>query len=593
MTASGIQDLEQKVLDAVNADSAWQTVVDLSDTVRLSGNEDEAKAIAYLTGKLDSYGVDYTLHTPELFVSWPMGSTLRVLGDNGYSIQAKSPAMSISTNGEEVEGELLYVESTYASGAMSLFQAFDFGDADFTGKIVMTEGMPMPGKVNAIMAKGAKAAIFIGPGVRIHEGVCTSIWGSPDLDSMNRQPAIPILALNNPEGKKLAELTKKETVRVAFSTKLDTQWRKIPVLVAEIKGSAAPDEWVLLHGHLDGWHIGVGDNLTGDATILEVARVLKQFEGDLKRSVRFAWWSGHSHGRYAGSTWFADNFAIDIAENCVAQVDCDSPGCRWTTVFQDVMFTEEAGTLVTDAIKDVTGEPTTWARPLRAGDYSFNNLGITGYLMLSSTMTDELRAEKNYYAVGGCGGNIAWHTEDDILEIGDKDNLYRDVKVYASAVLRVLNATVPPFDFRLTLDSFENTLADYQKSAGTAFDLSPALTDIAALRAELDGFYASVEALGDADPGSPAAVRASAVQRQLARLLVSVNYSRQGRFWQDPAETINPLPDLHLVKKFAAAEPGSHAWHAGLTSLQRGLNRLRWNLRQATKIASGASGVID
>ncbi len=43
MTASGIQDLEQKVLDAVNADSAWQTVVDLSDTVRLSGNEDEAK----------------------------------------------------------------------------------------------------------------------------------------------------------------------------------------------------------------------------------------------------------------------------------------------------------------------------------------------------------------------------------------------------------------------------------------------------------------------------------------------------------------------------------------------------------------------
>ncbi|MCC6705354.1 MAG: M28 family peptidase, partial [Thermomicrobiales bacterium] len=524
-----VQDLEQSVLAAVNADEAWQTVVDLSDTVRLSGNDDEAKAIKYLTSKLDSYGVDYTLHTPELFVSWPMGSTLRVLGENGYSIQAKSPAMSISTNGEEVEGELLYVESTYAGAAISLFQAFDFGDADFTGKVVMTEGMPMPGKVNAIMARGAAAAIFIGPGTRIHEGVCTSIWGSPDFDSMHRQPAIPILALNNPEGKQLAELAKKETVRVAFSTKLDTQWRKIPVLVAEIKGTAAPDEWLLLHGHLDGWHIGVGDNLTGDATILEVARVLKQHEGDLKRSIRFAWWSGHSHGRYAGSTWFADEFAIDIAENCIAQVDCDSPGCRWTSVFTDVMFTEEAGGLVAGAIEDVTGEPTSWARPLRAGDYSFNNLGVTGYLMLSSTMPEELRKEKNYYAVGGCGGNIAWHTEDDILEIGDKDNLHRDVKIYAAAVLRALNATVPPFDFRLTLDSFEKTLADYQASAGDAFDLSPALTDIAALRSELDGFYASVEALGDVDPGSAEAMRASTIQRQLARLLVSVNYSRQGR----------------------------------------------------------------
>jgi hypothetical protein len=593
VSATEIRDLEQRVLIAINADEAWQTVVDLSDTVRLSGNDDEARAISYLTSKLDSYGVDYTLHTPKLFVSWPMGSTLRVLGDDGFAVPAKSPAMSVSTNGEEVEGELLYVESGYAGAAISLFQAFDFGDADFTGKIVLTEGMPMPGKVNAIMARGAAAAIFIGPGTRIHEGVCTSIWGSPDFDSMNRQPAIPILALSNPDGKKLVERVKAGTTRVAFSTKLDTQWRNIPVLVAEIKGTAAPDEWLLLHGHLDGWHIGVGDNLTGDATILEVARVLKEHEGELKRSIRFAWWSGHSHGRYAGSTWFADEFALDIAENCIAQVDCDSPGCRWTSVFTDVMFTEESGTLVSGAIADITREPTTWARPLRAGDYSFNNLGVTGYLMLSSTMPEDLRKEKNYYAVGGCGGNIAWHTEDDTLEIGDKDNLHRDIKVYAAAILRALNATVPPFDFRLTLDSFERTLADYQQSAGDAFDFSPATADIAALRAELDGFYGSVAALGSADPGSAAAVRASAVQRQLARLLVSVNYSRQGRFWQDPAETVHPLPDLYLVKRFAASEPGSHAWNAGLTSLQRGLNRLRWALRQATKIAAGGTGVID
>ncbi len=33
-------------------------------------------------------------------------------------------------------------------------------------------------------------------------------------------------------------------------------------------------EFVLLLGHLDGWHFGVGDYATGDATMLEVARVL-------------------------------------------------------------------------------------------------------------------------------------------------------------------------------------------------------------------------------------------------------------------------------------------------------------------------------
>jgi hypothetical protein len=584
MTATTV---EESVLAAISPDLPWQTVVDLSTTVRLSGNEDEAKAIAYLTGKLDEYGVAYTLHTPTLFVSWPLGASLRTLGEGGFAVAAKTPAMSISTGGKEIEGELVYAASGQAKSTTSLFAAADFGDADFTGKIVITEGLPMPGKVNDIARRGAAAAVFVGPGQRIHEGVCTTIWGSPDLDSMDRQPNLPILAVNNPEGMKLIEAAKAGSVQVAFSTNLDTQWRPIPILEATITGTAAPEEFVLVHGHLDGWHIGVGDNLTGDATLLELARVFQANADGLKRTVKFAWWSGHSHGRYAGSTWYAEEFALELAENCVAHVDCDSPGCRWTTVYKDLMFTEETAPVVASAVKDITGEPIEWARPLRAGDYSFNNLGISGYLMLSSTMTDELRAEKGYYPVGGCGGNIAWHTEDDILEIGDKDNLYRDVKVYAAAVLRVVNAGVPAFDFRLTLDLFESTIAGYQKIAGDRFDFSPALPEIAALRSDLDAFYATVDGLASADAGDAAAKAASKTQRQLARILVSVNYSRDARFKQDPAETILALPDLSLVSKVVAVDADSHTGRAGVVTLRRGLNRLRWALRQASAVARG------
>ena len=61
--------------------------------------------------------------------------------------------------------------------------------------------------------------------------------------------------------------------RASKSTQLDTGWRTIPVLVAEIPGRQAPEEFVLLHGHVDGWHVGVGDNSTGNATLLELARV--------------------------------------------------------------------------------------------------------------------------------------------------------------------------------------------------------------------------------------------------------------------------------------------------------------------------------
>ncbi|MGH2558973.1 MAG: M28 family peptidase [Thermomicrobiales bacterium] len=584
MATSTRAELEELLRAAVSKGAAWTTVERLSTTIRLSGNEDEAKAIAYLSEKLHEYGVSYDVHHPVLFVSWPLGATMRVGGDDPFDVTVKTSAMSVSTGGEEREGELAYIPSGYARDVTSYFSVGNLGEANLTGKVAITEGMPTPAKVAEIAKRGAIASVFVNPGERIHEGVCTTIWGSPDLDSMDRQPAIPILSVNRPEGQRLIERARVGACRVAFSTNLDTRWRPIPILVAEIRGSAVPDEFVLVHSHLDGWHHGVGDNLVGNATLLELARVFQQHQGDLKRSVRIAWWSGHSHGRYAGSTWFADMFGIDLAENCVAQVNCDSPGCRWASVYTNVMWSEEAGELARGVIKDVTGEEATWARPLRAGDYSFNNLGITGFFMLSSTMPDDLREEKGYYAVGGCGANIAWHTEDDTLEIADADNLHRDVKLYATAVWRAANAAVPPFDFRATLDSFRSTLDTYQEQAGDRFDFSSIEPDLAALKASLIRFYDKVRDLDDADAVDPAARRAATIQRTLARILVPVNYARQGRFWQDPAQNVSPLPDLALVSQLAAAEVGSHEDHAARISLQRGVNRLRWALRRAREL---------
>jgi hypothetical protein len=276
-------------------------------------------------------------------------------------------------------------------------------------------------------------------------------------------------------------------------------------------------------------------------------------------------------------------------EHCVAQVNCDSPGCRWATVYTNMMWTEEAGPLVRGVIQDVTGQEPTWTRPLRAGDYSFNNLGLTGAFMLSSTMPDDLRAEKGYYPVGGCGANIAWHTEDDTMEIADRDNLLRDIQVYLTAVLRIANSPVSPFDFRLMLDSLEQTLANYQEQIGTHFDLSPAQTEVAELRAALDRFYAETRRLAEANPTDDEARRASAVQRGLARLLVPLNYARGSRFVQDPAETVKPLPDLALALDISKLDQDSHQYQASLVSLRRGLNRLRWTLRQAAKVAAGAT----
>ncbi|MGY9033411.1 MAG: M28 family peptidase, partial [Rhodobacterales bacterium] len=176
--------------------------------------------------------------------------------------------------------------------------------------------------------------------------------------------------------------------------------------------------------------------------------------------------------RYAGSTWYSDNFALDLDANCVAQVNCDSPGCRWATEFINVSVMSEAHDFLAQVIHDVAGKELHSERPHRAGDYSFNNIGLSSYLMLSSAMTDAHREELGYYAVGGCGMNIAWHTENDILEIADRDILLRDIKVYLLAVFRHANAGILPMDWRATAKEFQATIDGYQADAGAAFDLS-------------------------------------------------------------------------------------------------------------------------
>lgn len=571
-------DLERQILDSISVDVPWRAVERLGSLVRLSGSDDERKAVDHLTSVLRAEAIPYTLYEPECFISIPRAATLRIDAPNGGSFRAKTVAMSVSTNGQELSGELVYVPTSGGRGGDFFSAGVDLNSLDVRGKIVLSEGMAGPGRVRDAMDAGAIAGIFINPGQNIHEGICTTIWGAPDLDSNSRQPTIPAINVNHPDGQQLIDVAKYGG-RVALSTTLDLGWRHIPVLVAEIPGTQVPDEFVLLHGHLDGWHYGVADNATGDATILELARVFWRYRERIARSLRVAWWSGHSHGRYAGSTWFADTFAIDLAHNCVAQVNCDSPGARWAETYNHLTMMSETETFVDKVIRDTTGITPIPSRPPRAGDYSFNSIGLSSYYMLSSTMSEEKRAELNYYPVGGCGGNIQWHTEDDTMEVADRDNLLRDMRMYAASVLRTLNSPIHPFDWRNTVSEFRATLQRYQEAAGDQFDFSPSVQATDELDAALERFYASAPVdnqLSDVD-----VQRYNFAQRRLARLLIRANYSRMPEFWHDSAVQVPPLPDLAPALSAEAARDDVHARGLLRTHLTRGQNRLVWTLVQA------------
>jgi len=365
---------------------------------------------------------------------------------------------------------------------------------------------------------------------------------------------VPVVCINHPDGEALIAAVQRGSVRASIMTWLREGWMRCLLPVVEIRGQQDPDEFLLVHGHYDSWYEGIGDNATGDAALLELARGLWNLRDRLKRSVRIAWWPGHSTGRYAGSTWYADTFADEIDEHCIAQLDIDSPGCADATAYEEVMWMAEADGLCRSSIQDALGLPAQRVRPLRAGDYSFNQIGPTGLYMLLSNIPAEERQRRGYYAVGGCGGNIAWHTVDDLMPVADFEILRRDLMVYFTTIVRILNAPVHPFDYTAPLKEMADAVARYQEAAAGEMDLASVSSALASAAEALAIWRHDADRRVTLAPGDEELRRhVNATLRRIARLLVPLNYATGERFDHDPALKFGVLPRLEGAASLAAA----------------------------------------
>lgn len=542
--------LESTLVDSVSIDEPWALLEAFSTLTRLSGTEEEVEAAEYITSRLDELGVEYDRYDPELFISQPHNAELTTLNKEFEPGPLKTVSFSASTT---VSGSVEYVGS---AGGDLLDSSDDPHDpyhdiGDLTGKIALTAAGSLSIRAtNILEEKGAIGVIAIHKHEREpHNGIATSIWGgAPRLDEKHEIPDVPIINVNNPDGQTLREWAESDDgLTVEISTDLTTDWMPCPIVVATVEGRAAEtDDFVLLHGHYDSWYVGITDNATGDAGLLETARVFNEHRDDLNRNLRVAWWPGHSTGRYAGSTWYADEFALDLAENCVAQVNMDSPGSKDATKYTDMScWTPDAHQLVTDTIDDITGEPSAENHPFRAGDYSFDNLGITGFFMLSSNIPAEEREQRGYHSVGGCGGNSdAWHVSTDTLEKAGKDELVRDIRVYVTSLLRVLNAEILPFDHARHTRKIADAVQEYNTIAGDNFDFTPTIKELQSLESDIVAFQDAAHA-GDIEPAV-----ANDTITALSRVLTRLNLVERGQFEQDEATSRDPVPRLAPAQKF-------------------------------------------
>ena len=575
--------LEATMLNAIDADRMMRDVAFLSTLQRHAGTEDEATAFRYIADQCRAAGIeDVREYAFDAFLSFPVKGTLTIAGIG--PIKAKTRAFATSTNGEEISGDIVFVPTKGGTALFSGDGSHDYDDVDVRGKIVISDR----GRPDTILAAGRAGALchihyWASDEDAIHEQISTTIWGTPTLETIGSLPIIPSLGVTRNDGLRIAEVAKAGGLRGTFSTVVQTEWRRVPIVVAHIPGKLS-DDFAFANGHVDSWYHGTTDNATGNAACLELARIAWLARDELARGVRVAWWTGHSQGRYAGSAWYADNFWEDLHEHAIININIDSPGARGATRYDVVTMGAETERLGTEVIRELTGQHAEAERPTRAGDQSFWGPGVPSLYMLLSNLPKE-----QWSAVGGCGMNWWWHTEADTVETADRDVLALDTRVYAATLARFCGGSALPFTLADAAREIDDLLAHYEQQAAGRFDLSPARARAAeAIRAteELDRrARALIER--NVRPNDSEARTVVEAQKAVVRALVPLRYTAGNHFDHDPAM---PAPALQLLRDLpllATLPPESSEARFLATALTRKRNAVCAALREAAKAAEG------
>lgn len=135
--APAAPDVEKQMRDDLSSDAPWALIERFTTLVRESGSEDERISAQYIADQLTAFGVPHTVHTPDLFISVPVSTSVTY---GGQELRAKSPSFSISTGPEGITAEAVYVEARRPPGVARLFHFEVDEDIDIAGKIVVCTG---------------------------------------------------------------------------------------------------------------------------------------------------------------------------------------------------------------------------------------------------------------------------------------------------------------------------------------------------------------------------------------------------------------------------------------------------------------------
>jgi len=112
--------------------------------------------------------------------------------------------------------------------------------------------------------------------------------------------------------------------------KVKSEWTPKPAynVIAMLKGSERPDEWVVRGNHRDGWVFGASDPLAGHVAMMGEAKALgalKKAGWRPKRTIVYASWDAEEP-MLLGSTEWAEQHAAELKKKAIIYINTDGNG---------------------------------------------------------------------------------------------------------------------------------------------------------------------------------------------------------------------------------------------------------------------------
>lgn len=282
---------------------------------RLTGSANYVKAVDWAVGEFQRIGLSNAHREGwELGAAWEpeTDATARILAPHEQRLHLESDGWSPSTAPGGVHGRVFYLsaltpdaihkQADQIRGALVLVDrdSFNAGNEDAFDTMLDTL---------ALLASQGAQALLLG------EGAVNNVPSMFGLTCCNGHLAsLPVANVGREDSLLLKRMLDHGPVDVEFRfTNRVREHLNVDNVVAEIPGTDAGGEYVLVGGHLDSWQLGTGaeDNGTGAASVLAVAEAIKTLGLKPKRTIRFVLFGGEEEG-LLGSIRYVRAHAAEI-----------------------------------------------------------------------------------------------------------------------------------------------------------------------------------------------------------------------------------------------------------------------------------------